>query len=117
MVVVLLLIHRSFTQNDTCATEQSAGGQLCSELFQIFQAALVGSDANLFNLRKMFFPSSKASPVLLNVSYTIKFGDITNIPCQEDVNNVNTFETFYKNTTLYFTLPPSTDFSHKVSIG
>ena len=98
VIGLLLLLSGNSAQKDMCENHISAKTPLCSELFQVFQAALVKSDTNLFNLRKIFFPSSEASPVLVNISYVIDFGNITDIPCTNDKSNtVYGFETFHKN--------------------
>ena len=114
VIGMLLLVSGSSAQNDICENHVSAKTPLCSELFQAFQAALVKSGTNLFNLRKIFIPSSEASPVLVNISYVIDFGNITDIPCTNDTNNtIYGFETFYKNygwtsTVIYTVFHPAT---------
>ena len=111
---MLLLVSCNSAQNGMCENHVSANSALCSELFQAFQAALVKSDTNLFNLRKIFFPSSGATPILVNISYEIDFSNITDIPCTNDTNNaINASETFHKNygwssTVMYTVFHPAT---------
>ena len=98
VIGILLLVNCNSAQIYVCGSHVSAKTPLCSELFQAFQAALTKSETNLFNLRNIFFPPSEASPVLLNISYVIDFGNITDISCTNDTNNtIYGFETFYKN--------------------
>ena len=72
--------------------------RICNELFQVFQASIVTNTANLYNLRKIFFPSKRPPPTLLNVSYELKFETEVQIPCDFDSNDtVNSSDILYKN--------------------
>ena len=72
--------------------------RICNELFQVFQASIVTNTANLYNLRKIFFPSKRSPPTLLNVSYELNFETEVKIPCDFDSNDtVNSSEVLHRN--------------------
>ena len=72
--------------------------RICNELFQVFQASIVTNTANLYNLRKIFFPSTTRPPTLLNVSYRLTFENDVQMPCDFDSNDtVNSSEVLHEN--------------------
>ena len=83
-----------------CEDYKSTDTTTCSMLFQRFQSALVGSEVNLYNLRKTFAPASRPAPILVNVSYEISFGQVSHDLCPglgNDSSLFNTSETQYLN--------------------
>ena len=44
----------------------------------------MGNDANLYSLRKVFYPTSHAEPTLVNVSYDLHVSASENISCSGD---------------------------------
>ena len=112
---LLLATTGGFAQEEdtTCGEEMTTNNQICDELFQALQASLVTNRANLYNLRKIFFPSSKPSPTLLNVSYELAFKDVLQIPCSDANETINSSEILRSNygwtsNTIYTTFHPAT---------
>ena len=91
-VILLAVLHTAQCQcRDYHATESST----CSMLFQKLQAALVGNELNLYNLIKVFVPPSRPMPILVNVSYEVSFGYISEDlePCPGLNNDSTLFNT------------------------
>ena len=82
--LLLLLLGTSYSsaQEDAvnCRAGIRADTRICNELFQAFQAAIVTNTSNLYNLRKIFFPSMDPEPTLLNVNYelVVEWNDTVN---------------------------------------
>jgi len=96
-VLVLAVLQVAQCQ---CQDYRSEDTTTCSMLFQRFQSALVGSELNLYNLRKTFAPASHPAPILVNVSYEISFGYVPDDLCpgaDNDSSLFNTSETQYMN--------------------
>ena len=63
-------------------SDDAAMVNTCSELYRDLESALVSNKANLYILRKAFFPTPQAAIKLLEVRYSIDFGpNITNTTC------------------------------------
>ena len=105
VVAKLLLLlglgtSHSSAQEDTitCEDGMTTDSRVCNELFQVFQASIVTDTANLYNLRKLFFPSTTPPSTLLNVSYELAFENGVQIPCDFDSNDtVNSSDILYEN--------------------
>ena len=81
----------------TCGAETTtANNQICNELFEGLQASIT-SETNLYNLRKIFFPSSKEPPTLLNISYKLNFETKVKTPCFDSSDTINSSEVWSKN--------------------
>ena len=89
-ILAILQVARCQTE---CEDYESADTTTCSMLFQRFQAALVGSELNLYNLRKTFAPASRPAPILVNVSYEISFGHVSDDFCPGVGNESTLFNT------------------------
>ena len=76
-----------------CQDYKSEDTTTCFLLFQRFQSALVGSELNLYNLRKTFAPPSHPAPILVNVSYEISFGRVSDDLCPGADNDSTLFDT------------------------
>ena len=76
-----------------CQDYRSEDTTTCFMLFQRFQSALVGSELNLYNLRKTFAPASHPAPILVNVSYEIAFGYVSDDLCPGANNDSSVFNT------------------------
>ena len=48
---------------------------VCSQLYKDIESALTKDEENLFRIRRAFFHSPTAAPVLLRVIYNVTFGD------------------------------------------
>ena len=48
---------------------------VCGQLFEDVERALLKNEGNLFRIRRAFFHSPTASPVLLKVVYNVTYGD------------------------------------------
>ena len=103
---LLLMLHTAingFGQGEgskTCADEMTTSNRICNELPQAFQASITTNEVNLYNLRRIFYPSSKLPPTLLNVSYELKIETDVQVPCFADSDNtitVNSSEVWYTN--------------------
>jgi len=57
------------------ASGELATGTQCYRLFKTFESALIEREGNLYQMRKAFFYSPYAEPVLLKVVYHITYGD------------------------------------------
>ena len=57
---------------------------MCAEIFRRLEKEIVDSDANLFNLRKVFYPTSRTEPALVNVSYNLNVNAPANRSCPDD---------------------------------
>ena len=68
--VLLLFLHLATSQH--CLNYISTNESICNTIFLLLQNQIVESDANLFSLRKVFFPTSKIEPALVNVSYDLQ---------------------------------------------
>ena len=117
LILTLLLVSSqwcySAQQEDTdCGDDRTANNSICYLLFQEFQHAVMSRPANLYNLRKDFFPDSKSSPTLLNVSYEVSFQNISLASCSPaDNNTVGSFLHANKGWTsqsLYTRIHPAT---------
>lgn len=116
---LLLVLHTAnygFGQEEsipTCRAEMTtANNRICKELFEAFQAAIV-TETNLYNLGKIFFPSSKEPPTLLNVKYKTHFETGVQIPCFNSSDTINSSEVWSKNygwtsRTIYTVFHPAT---------
>ena len=98
-VLLAATVARGLEIPGECENHVSTKSPLCSELFQSVQAALVGSETDLYNLRKTFFPSSDVSPTLINTSYELVFENVPDVPCpdaNENATFLNTSETIHR---------------------
>ena len=67
-----------------CSNYLSTKDSICSEIFQRLERQIVGSDANLYSLRKVFYPTSRTEPTLVNVSYALTVSSTVNRSCEGD---------------------------------
>lgn len=103
-LTVLLILHTAANgigpaeSLTTCGGEMTISNRICNELPQAFQASITTNAANLYNLRKIFYPSSKLPPTLLNISYELKIETDVQVPCfAVSKNTVNSSEVWYTN--------------------
>ena len=99
-LVLLMLVSRgcSFPTEETqCRNEMTVNNEICSELFLVLQKSLVSNRVNLYDLRKIFYPSSKLSPTLLNVSYVLSFKNTSQIPCSNASESIDSSEEIHTN--------------------
>ena len=92
LMLLMMLISRSWTfpvEDTHCENEMTVNNEICSELFLALQRSLVSNKVNLYNLRKTFHPSSKLSPTLLNVSYSLSFKNSSKIPCSNASESID----------------------------
>ena len=84
LVVLIALI--SVTAAALCGTDD--GGELatdCYRLFKVLESALIEGEGNLYRMRKAFFYSPHADPVLFKVVYNITYGN--NVTLGPDILN------------------------------
>ena len=80
----ILVLQGSHAACDDFVSESSI---TCQLLFDHFQAALLARRLNLYNLRKTFFPLTRAPPSLVNVSYHISIAPVTDKACPGSATN------------------------------
>ena len=85
---VLLFVLFHFTSATSCANYVSSNRSICAEIFRRLQKQIVDSDANLYNLRKVFYPTSHTEPTLVNVSYNLRVSSAKNRSCGGDQETV-----------------------------
>ena len=87
ILLLIFLALASTQQEETeCGDDVTSNNGICNELFLKFQQAIVSNEANLYSLRKDFFPSSKPPPTLLNVSFEVSFSNTSQVPCSNTDN-------------------------------
>ena len=74
---LLQLVHCS------CPNYVSTRKSTCATIFERLQTELVGSDIDLYNLRKEFYPTSSTEPTFVNVSYDLMVTTLSKA-CPED---------------------------------
>ena len=85
VLVLLGLANSQFTLQQTpCSDFISTKEDTCSEIFRRLEKQIVDSDANLYSLRKMFYPTSQTQPTLVNVSYDLNVSSVNNRSCSGD---------------------------------
>ena len=67
-----------------CSNFVSTKDSICIEIFRLMEKQIVDSDANLYSLRKVFYPTSQTRPVLVNVSYDLSVSSVRNRSCSGD---------------------------------
>ena len=75
LIVLIALSSVGAVVGDLCSTGELATGTQCYRLFKTFESALIEGEGNLYQMRKAFFYSPYAEPVLLKVVYHITYGD------------------------------------------
>ena len=76
-LLLLQLVHCS------CPNYVSTRKSTCATIFERLQTELVGSDIDLYNLRKVFYPTSSTEPTFVNVSYDLMVTTLSKA-CPED---------------------------------
>ena len=84
MYTVLRALILHLAASTSCQNYFSSKEPICAEIFRRLERGIVDSDANLFNLRKVFYPTSRAEPNLVNVSYNLKVFSVVNRSCPSD---------------------------------
>ena len=67
-----------------CSNFVSTKESICYVIFQRLEKQIVDSDANLYSLRKVFYPTSRPQPALVNVSYDLTVSSVWNLSCPGD---------------------------------
>ena len=67
-----------------CSNFVSTKESICYVIFQRLEKQIVDSDANLYSLRKVFYPTSQTQPALVNVSYDLTISSVRNRSCPGD---------------------------------
>ena len=80
-VILCFLFHLG---SFTCQNYVSSNRSICAEIFRRLEKQIVDSDANLYNLRKVFYPTSRTEPTLVNVSYNLRVSSVNNRSCGGD---------------------------------
>lgn len=72
----------------TCDLSSEVTTGACAQILKDFEKAVLEDEGNLYRMRRAFFYSPTASPVLLKVVYNVSFSDnITDIPsCGKNSN-------------------------------
>ena len=83
IATVLAAVSLTSSQ-DICANYISTKNTICHEIFSRLERQIVDSDTNLFSLRKVFYPTSRTEPALVNVSYALEVSSVRNVSCAGD---------------------------------
>ena len=81
-LILCVVLH--LAGSTSCQDYSSSNETICAEIFRLLEKQIVDSDANLFNLRKVFYPTSRTEPALVNVSYNLNVNSTENISCLGD---------------------------------
>ena len=73
LLILLLCTECAHCFECGCNNPDPASAQMCQTLLRTVKDALTSSDANMFTLRRMFFPAGAEPPELLNVTYHLRF--------------------------------------------
>ena len=82
--VAILFMILSVANSQGCVNYVSSRHSFCYDLFSRLQEQITGNDANLYSLRKVFYPTSHAEPALVNISYDLHVSASENISCSGD---------------------------------
>ena len=110
--VILLVALVTSGHSLICDDPDDVNTGKCAQLSKELEKALVQDAGNLYRLRKVFFHSATATPVLLKVLYNVTFMDnfitavdVEDIPnCSSSTLNNSTIELEQTNITLGWTL-------------
>ena len=59
---------------------------VCGQLFKDLKRALLRDEGNLFRIRRLFFHSPTASPVLIKVDYNVTYGEnLTTVAAEKEI--------------------------------
>ena len=72
LILLLTFTSRSF---QLCDDSSEVTTSVCAKISKDIERALLEDEGNLFRMRKAFFYSPTASPVLLKVVYNVTFGE------------------------------------------
>ena len=85
LVLLVCTAHVNSAESCGCNNPDPASGRTCQILMSNFEIALTSNEANLYNLRKIIFPSGAERPELANVTYHLQFtsptADLQNCSC------------------------------------
>ena len=81
---LILLFSFHLAASAICQNYMSSKEPICAEIFRRLERQIVDSDANLYNLRKVFYPTSRTEPALVNVSYNLNVSSVANRSCPGD---------------------------------
>ena len=84
-LILILLVSFHLAASTSCQNYLSSKEPICAEIFRRLERQIVDSDANLFNLRKVFYPTSRTEPTLVNVSYNLNVSSVAKRSCPGDV--------------------------------
>ena len=95
IIIVSLLFASLVSQAlSVCDDSDVVLADVCYRLYVKVRNALLGDEGNLYRLRKAFFYSPNANPVLLKVVYNVSFADnVTESPQDQANYFINTSET------------------------
>ena len=82
--VLLVALGLASSQLEVCSNYISTKDSICYEIFRRLERQIVDSEANLYSLRKVFYPTSKTEPTLVNVSYALQVSSVRNASCNGD---------------------------------
>ena len=99
--ITLLLVTLCAAARSQCESYSPEPARTCALLYKAFETALVGNDENLYLLRVSYFPTSQATPTLVNVFYEINFQNVSEEMCNRTASDnsteFNTSTTHYPN--------------------
>lgn len=85
IISFLILTSTVFTSGNCllCDDSSEVNAATCAKLSKDIEKALLGDEGNLFRMRKAFYYSPTASPVLLKVKYNVTLGQnfTEEVPC------------------------------------
>ena len=84
LAFLLVALGLASSRLEVCSNYISTKDSICYEIFRRLERQIVDSEANLYSLRKVFYPTSKTEPTLVNVSYALQVSSMRNASCKGD---------------------------------
>ena len=86
---VIFILATSIIQGNTlyCDDAIDLTTGVCGQLFKDLERALLRDEGNLFRIRRLFFHSPTASPVLIKVDYNVTYGEnLTTAAAEKEIS-------------------------------
>ena len=80
----LLVALSLVSSQQICENYMSTRDSICYQIFHELEMQIVDSESNIFSLRKVFYPTSKPEPTLVNVSYALDVSAKQKVSCPGD---------------------------------
>ena len=73
LLLVFVVIGMGHCSSCGCDDPDIANAQTCELLFRLFEDALLSDGGNMYKLRKLLYPPTRAPPELANITYHLQF--------------------------------------------